>query len=233
MFFRSSLCQQGLVPNCVGNDHRQVSRLAGELWQKLTPGQKAPFQHAAMLEKSRHQLLYPDYKYSPGSKQSNMTKRTFKTLESAEEWAQRIANLISSGIEGVDLSDAIRRSSLLLKQSPGREDHAHTHVPPSLPTSTSTATFVSAPIPVYANPTYMESYQPSIHTQQYGNESNPIVLDPPSMNIQAKNVQYIEQQAEAFVPTEAIPPLDLCATPTPTINQVCTRLSARIIIRVL
>lgn len=44
-----------------------VSRIAAEAWNRMTPEQKQPWISLAAKEKERHATLYPDYKYTPAN----------------------------------------------------------------------------------------------------------------------------------------------------------------------
>ncbi|KAI0809270.1 high mobility group box domain-containing protein, partial [Irpex lacteus] len=62
MFFRSDLCASGRLKE---RDHRQISRIAGHLWQKMPYDSRLPFLHLADIEKIQHKARYPGYKYAP------------------------------------------------------------------------------------------------------------------------------------------------------------------------
>lgn len=64
ILFRSDFVQQR-VPEEVINDHRDLSRLAGCMWRKMSDLQKRPWFEKAELERRYHSEVFPQYRYSP------------------------------------------------------------------------------------------------------------------------------------------------------------------------
>ncbi|KAJ7596772.1 hypothetical protein C8J56DRAFT_296635 [Mycena floridula] len=74
MLYRSDLWRQQRE-NPVERDHRQISRIAGLCWNRLSPEEKRPWEDAAAQRKALHAKENPDYKYRPASKRSRPSKR--------------------------------------------------------------------------------------------------------------------------------------------------------------
>ncbi|KAI0700414.1 hypothetical protein BC835DRAFT_1304090 [Cytidiella melzeri] len=100
MLFRSHLWAERKIPE---RDHRQISRIAGNVWNKMSPEQKGPFQERAVQEKERHAQLYPDYKYAPVYKTKAGKKRTRRDADVDKTRCKRLADLLCQGVEGRDL----------------------------------------------------------------------------------------------------------------------------------
>lgn len=64
ILFRRDLIQQ-MVPKDLINDHRDLSRLAGCIWRKMSDTQKKPWFEKAELERRYHLEVFPEYRYSP------------------------------------------------------------------------------------------------------------------------------------------------------------------------
>lgn len=75
ILFRCDFVQQH-VPNDVISDHRDLSRLAGSMWRKMTDEQKRPWFKNAEAEKRYHSQLFPTYRYAPGP--GNRPKRVYR-----------------------------------------------------------------------------------------------------------------------------------------------------------
>jgi hypothetical protein len=57
ILFRSYACTSNLLPQTLGiTDHRQVSRVVGQLWKGLKPEEKAIWEKKAAEEKEEHKL---------------------------------------------------------------------------------------------------------------------------------------------------------------------------------
>ena len=97
MFFRSELCRSGRVRE---RDHRQISRIAGHLWRKMSEELKMPFHHLAAIEKQQHKELYPGYKYAPTYKTKSGKKRTRKDSGFEAKNCRQIAELLIGGVQG-------------------------------------------------------------------------------------------------------------------------------------
>ncbi|KXN83169.1 Sex-determining region Y protein [Leucoagaricus sp. SymC.cos] len=64
ILFRCDFVQQR-VPEDVVNNHRDLSRIAGYMWRKMSVEQKQPWFEKAELEKRYHAEMFPLYRYAP------------------------------------------------------------------------------------------------------------------------------------------------------------------------
>ena len=70
---------------------QSLSRLCGEAWKALPPGEKKRYIDLAAEEKRRHAEMYPDYRYKPGPRRkkgraagNKRPKRTSPIASSSE-----------------------------------------------------------------------------------------------------------------------------------------------------
>ncbi|KEP51041.1 HMG (high mobility group) box protein [Rhizoctonia solani 123E] len=74
ILFRSHYVAAQLIPQKVENDHRHISKIIGEIWNKLSPAERLIWEQKADIEKERHSRMYPDYRYKP-AKPDGVVKR--------------------------------------------------------------------------------------------------------------------------------------------------------------
>ncbi|CAE6526735.1 unnamed protein product [Rhizoctonia solani] len=77
ILFRSHYVAAQLIPGKVENDHRHISKIIGEIWNKLSPNERLIWEQKAELEKERHSRMYPGYRYKP-AKLDGVVKRRVK-----------------------------------------------------------------------------------------------------------------------------------------------------------
>ncbi|KAI0049150.1 hypothetical protein FA95DRAFT_1473463, partial [Auriscalpium vulgare] len=63
ILFRCDFVAQKKVPTSVEHDHRNISRIAGSIWQGMDDAAREPWVQLADEEKARHKAMYPDYRY--------------------------------------------------------------------------------------------------------------------------------------------------------------------------
>ncbi|KII84985.1 hypothetical protein PLICRDRAFT_78649, partial [Plicaturopsis crispa FD-325 SS-3] len=63
--FRCDFVSQKKVPKEVENNHRNISRIAGQVWRGLTPDERRPWVDLAAAAKVEHDRHYPQYKFFP------------------------------------------------------------------------------------------------------------------------------------------------------------------------
>lgn len=110
MLFRSSLWAKEKIKSTVERDHRQISRIAGLLWNSLSEDDRAPYKRSAEAEKQRHAKLYPEYKYSPVYRKDKSVKR--KGQRDPDVVATRcrtVARLMKQGVEGDELERRLKK----------------------------------------------------------------------------------------------------------------------------
>lgn len=74
MVFRSWLWNKDDLKS-VERDNRNVSRIAGRLWNDLSDEKRAPFRKMADDAKMRHAQLYPEYKYTPSFRKAKKSSQ--------------------------------------------------------------------------------------------------------------------------------------------------------------
>ncbi len=98
------------------NDHRNISRIIAHMWKSLAPEDRAHYEQIAKEEKERHKQLFPNYRYQPTTRRTEVSKRNVKKLENGEEECQEIADIIlkAQGKDGVVVrsgpSKAVKRA---------------------------------------------------------------------------------------------------------------------------
>ncbi|KAH8919409.1 hypothetical protein BT69DRAFT_1337321 [Atractiella rhizophila] len=110
ILYRSWFCSQEGMSKAHGvHDHRDISRIVGQMWKQLPASEKRRFEEMAEEEKAEHKRLYPDYKYKPVYKKTLADQgRKRKNKRGAEEdyeinrRCMEIANIISEESVGND-----------------------------------------------------------------------------------------------------------------------------------
>ncbi|KAK0210090.1 high mobility group box domain-containing protein, partial [Desarmillaria ectypa] len=99
-------------------NHRKISRTCGELWRALPPVEQQVYRDMASCAKKAHLAKYPDYKFTPVSRQKK-TRQTV-SLDSMEEASRckKIAMLIGRGIDGMELERAVEMNDICKTSSP-------------------------------------------------------------------------------------------------------------------
>ncbi|KAJ3774811.1 hypothetical protein FB446DRAFT_453683 [Lentinula raphanica] len=85
ILFRCDFVRQKKIPDHLEANHRNISRIVGSVWTKMTASQKAPWIAMAAAEKKNHAKIYPDYKYHPGSESRGRDTRIKKVAHSPVE----------------------------------------------------------------------------------------------------------------------------------------------------
>ncbi|WFD33049.1 hypothetical protein MSPP1_004106 [Malassezia sp. CBS 17886] len=106
ILFRSHAVATNLIPKEVERDHRNISRIISHMWRSLSPGERKTWEERAEVEKARHRLQHPDYKYRPSTRRGNISRRNVRRLSSTERQCENIADSIlrSCGRDGVKRS---------------------------------------------------------------------------------------------------------------------------------
>lgn len=97
IIFRCYLVAEKMVPSNFANNHRNISRIVSNMWNRLSDVDRQSWQEAARQEKAEHQRLYPQYKYKPVSKsrsKSHSKKRSvpesMSVIQKCEEAADAL-----------------------------------------------------------------------------------------------------------------------------------------------
>ncbi|KIY47490.1 hypothetical protein FISHEDRAFT_59609 [Fistulina hepatica ATCC 64428] len=67
MVFRSYYCRRHRDE---GTEQTAISVKAAQVWKGMSPDDRAPYKQIADRRRKEHKLLYPDYKFSPGTKRT-------------------------------------------------------------------------------------------------------------------------------------------------------------------
>ncbi|KAI0367513.1 hypothetical protein BV20DRAFT_557836 [Pilatotrama ljubarskyi] len=119
MIFRSELWNKEKIKSTVERDHRQISRIAGNLWNDLSEAERAPYHHLAEEAKKEHARKYPQYKYSPIYRRDKPAKRKPKHDHSDKVLrCHEVARLMQLGYEGDELQRELER-----RQAEGSDGH--------------------------------------------------------------------------------------------------------------
>ncbi|TCD68138.1 hypothetical protein EIP91_011504 [Steccherinum ochraceum] len=109
--FRSAFWLQEKEKGSSVKDHRVISRMAGQAWNKMTPEEQAPYRRTAHEAKRRHQEEHPDYRYIPSSRKSPSSKKeaVSRTMEQDNARHRAMAEFIMGGLRGDELKAAIQQ----------------------------------------------------------------------------------------------------------------------------
>ncbi|KAK0185319.1 hypothetical protein F5146DRAFT_1072385 [Armillaria mellea] len=108
--FRKDVVDKKMIPKGAEHDSRHLSRITGQLWKSLSEGERAHYYRRAIKERQRHEELYPDYVYQPQKRSTEIKKRTVKRKSNDHiKRSKDIAQMMSGGMTGSDLEDAVRR----------------------------------------------------------------------------------------------------------------------------
>lgn len=67
ILFRCDYVRQKKIPAQVEKDHRNISRIVGQIWRQMNDKQKEPWILMADKEKVAHSKLYPSYRFATGT----------------------------------------------------------------------------------------------------------------------------------------------------------------------
>ncbi|KAJ7071399.1 hypothetical protein C8F01DRAFT_1077524 [Mycena amicta] len=174
--FRSDWCKKNKDSAAVVRDHRQVSRLAGIEWKRLSAAQRETYAEKAEMAKQKHAEMYPQYHYKPSGRSSSSGKAKKRKAnnddsDDSDEW-----------VPSSSKRRKVRRTSsatIKLPDSP---------VPPVL----------SLPTPAFIEDA--STPELSLDSSSESPEPQPVLF-----------TLSEEEDADDFVLTADIPPLDLYA----------------------
>ncbi|PPQ97702.1 hypothetical protein CVT26_001885 [Gymnopilus dilepis] len=120
ILFRCDFVRQKKIPESVENDHRNISRIVGKIWQQMSASQRRPWMRMAEMEKVRHMEKHPDFTFASGSRTSKRKDKEEQVSEpsssssSAEEVVVEIKEECSTGSGSPaqrNSADALRSTS--------------------------------------------------------------------------------------------------------------------------
>ncbi|KAJ4487559.1 hypothetical protein J3R30DRAFT_3696281 [Lentinula aciculospora] len=98
MLFRSNMLKTKAIPQTAEKRQQQLSKVAGECWNLLSPAEKQVWHDEAAKQLREHQVKYPDYKFTPASRGSSRkmkrdadqlaTSDKDRVRELREKWTQ-------------------------------------------------------------------------------------------------------------------------------------------------
>ncbi|KAJ4479445.1 hypothetical protein C8R41DRAFT_922661 [Lentinula lateritia] len=71
MLFRSNMLRTKAIPQTAEKRQQQLSKVAGECWNLLSPEEKQVWHNEAAKQLREHQLKYPHYKFTPAARGSS------------------------------------------------------------------------------------------------------------------------------------------------------------------
>lgn len=74
MLFRSDFLRRGVIPSHVERRQQNLSRIAGQCWNLLSPEEKGQWQEEAAKVLAEHQRRNPDYKFTPAPRGTRRPK---------------------------------------------------------------------------------------------------------------------------------------------------------------
>ncbi|KAI0825229.1 hypothetical protein BC628DRAFT_1338925 [Trametes gibbosa] len=211
MIFRSDLWNKEKIKSSVERDHRQISRIAGSLWNSLTDAERTPYHDRADDAKREHARKYPQYKYAPIYRRDKPTKRKPK-----QDYAEKVlrchevAQLIQRGFEGDDLKNELdRRAAEVVDSRPsGSSEYV------AAPRSKSTVASKRSPSKAHPRRERRDRFRDD--DEYLPAERYHVAIHSPAVKQEASASPDFGGPAvspadgpEAYVPTSDIPPLDL------------------------
>ncbi|KAH8103361.1 hypothetical protein BXZ70DRAFT_723797 [Cristinia sonorae] len=110
IIFRSAFWDEEKKKPSFVKDHRVISKLAGEAWNRLTDEEQAPYRRKALEAKLQHQEANPEYKFTPiGKRGSSSTNLELPSGEEQEARCKMIAEFVMEGLRGPQLALAIQQ----------------------------------------------------------------------------------------------------------------------------
>ncbi|KDQ10887.1 hypothetical protein BOTBODRAFT_190207 [Botryobasidium botryosum FD-172 SS1] len=108
ILFRTDFVSQSKLTRGVESDHRNISKIVGQLWNELPAVERAKWERLAAAEKAAHKAKYPNYRYAPVYRREGIARRRTKPeTEEDKKRCKQIVELLKSGREGKELEKAI------------------------------------------------------------------------------------------------------------------------------
>ncbi|PPQ98892.1 hypothetical protein CVT24_003523 [Panaeolus cyanescens] len=108
MIFRAQFSNNNKISKDVEHDHRQISRIVGHCWNKMSEEEKQVWRDKAHQEKLEHMQKYPNYRFTPLTRTKKPLKRnTKRNSEEDMQRCRRVADLLLQGKQGEELVAAV------------------------------------------------------------------------------------------------------------------------------
>ncbi|KAE8266905.1 hypothetical protein A4X09_0g5441 [Tilletia walkeri] len=91
MLFRSYIQTKDVIPKSE-KDQSNASRIAGMMWRSINEVERAEWYAQAERAKELHALKYPNYKYKPAKRETNLPRRRMKKKSGAQEHCAQLAD---------------------------------------------------------------------------------------------------------------------------------------------
>jgi HMG (high mobility group) box len=197
MIFRSDMWRMRKFDR-YEKDHRNVSVIAGILWRDLSPEKQQYYQLRATIEKQRHALQNPGYKYSPVvRKQKSTTKKTRNESSATMARCQKLASIWLKDVEEsahdvpVKINDGAWSSTLSLSGS----SDSSASTPRPLSHSASSKSESPAELAPSSEPSTSEEFVPT-------DDIPPLDLNAPSNVTDVCDMEKANILSLTFYPTE-------------------------------
>ena len=99
----------------VERDNRIISKIFGELWRKMGPEERAPYQAEAKRLAREHKKKYPNYRFSPKARKEAKQRRNVKHDPFTKE---RVAVIADTVYNGGDIREAAEEFDAMVRQEP-------------------------------------------------------------------------------------------------------------------
>ncbi|KAJ9099991.1 hypothetical protein QFC19_005808 [Naganishia cerealis] len=97
-----------LIPKSVEVKHQNISIVASKMWAEAPPAVKAQFTEAARKEKAEHARLYPDYRYQPAYRRTDIIRRRVRKDPLEDDKCEAVASLLIQGKAGNALETEVK-----------------------------------------------------------------------------------------------------------------------------
>ncbi|KAI0347105.1 hypothetical protein BDW22DRAFT_495766 [Trametopsis cervina] len=181
MLFRSLMINNRL-PECMGNRQQNISRVAGEVWNKLSDEVRLAWHEQAELYAQEHALRYPDYKFSPARKAPIKPKEEELEGQSKEDYIRHLrekymgvmgpavaparkrkakARKVKTEEEEYELSPKRTRSRVRVAPEEATVESSNSHTRAPTPASTPIVPPTSVPVPPWRAPRQAVEVEPA------------------------------------------------------------------------
>ncbi|KAJ9123245.1 hypothetical protein QFC22_001441 [Naganishia vaughanmartiniae] len=108
ILFRKHITDNDLIPKSVEVKHQNISIVASKMWAEAPPAVKAQFTEAAKKEKEEHARLYPNYRYQPAYRRTDIIRRRVRKDPLEDDKCDAVASLLIQGKAGDALESEVK-----------------------------------------------------------------------------------------------------------------------------
>ncbi|KAH9947967.1 hypothetical protein B0H21DRAFT_821479 [Amylocystis lapponica] len=186
IIFRSALWDENKHTTGIERDHREISRMAGSIWNKLSDAERAPYKARAEAEKQKHAIMYPEYKYTPVYRKDKPAKRKPKEDDATGTRRKAAPRLVLKGPRSEQIKQSDEDSDF---EIPARPSPRRARPPPRPPVSRP-----AAPVPRATRPPPRPRPAPSSKPKEKGKGRAAVAV---------KVEEQLESMPSAFPPDDA------------------------------